>query len=120
MSVNRVYRKYRSTMPTPHGTLTVLEVQHARGHGKKPLVARFGGIELRWQKQVLLNDQPKAVFGTRSEMVQRLLAQVCELCGAMAKCEVHHIRFRLLDAIDADDARHWLREVPAVQTLLRM
>jgi group II intron reverse transcriptase/maturase len=92
MSVNRVYRKYRSTVPTPHGTLTVLEVQHARGQGKKPLVARFGGIELRWQKQARLNDQPTEVFGTRSEGVQRLLAQVCELCGTMAKCEVHHIR----------------------------
>jgi Type II intron maturase len=89
MRVNRVYRKYRSTVPTPHGTLTVLEVQHARGQGKKPLVARFGGMELRWQKQVLLNDQPTAVYGTRSEVVQRLLAQVCERCGAMAKCEVH-------------------------------
>jgi transposase len=28
--------------------------------------------------------------------------------------------FRLLDAIDADDTRHWLREVPAMQTLGRM
>jgi transposase len=28
--------------------------------------------------------------------------------------------FRLLDAIDADDARRWLREVPAVQTLRQM
>ena len=28
--------------------------------------------------------------------------------------------FRLLDAIDADDTRRWLREVPAVQTLRRM
>jgi len=67
-------------------------VQHARGQGKKPLVARFGGIEVRWQKQALLNDQSKEVFGTRSEVVQRLLAQVCELCGAMAKREGHHIR----------------------------
>lgn len=92
MSVNRVYRKYRGTVPTPHGTLTVLEVQHARGQGKKPLVARFGGIERRWQKQARLNDQPTEVFGARSEVVQRLLAQVCELCGTMAKCAVHHIR----------------------------
>jgi transposase len=28
--------------------------------------------------------------------------------------------FRLLDALDADDTRRWLREVPAVQTLRRM
>jgi group II intron reverse transcriptase/maturase len=91
-SVNRVYRTYGTTVPTPHGPLKVLEVQHARGPGKKPLVARFGGIELRWHKQAVLNDQPKEVFSTRSEVVQRLLAQMCEFCGAMAKCEVHHRR----------------------------
>ena len=28
----------------------------------------------------------------RRRLIQRLLAQVCELCGTMAKCEVHHIR----------------------------
>jgi group II intron reverse transcriptase/maturase len=91
-SVNRVYRKYRSLVPAPHGPLQVLEVQHARGQGKKPLVARFGGLELRWHKKAVLNDQPKDVFGTRSEVVQRLLAQVCERCGATDRCEVHHIR----------------------------
>ena len=31
-----------------------------------------------------------------SEVVQRLLAQTCELCGAQEQCEVHHIR-RLAD-----------------------
>jgi len=91
-SVNKVYRQYRTTVPTSHGTLKVLEVQHARGQGKPPLVARFGGIELRWQRQAILNDHPKEVFGSRSEVVQRLLAQVCELCGAKDTCEVHHIR----------------------------
>jgi retron-type reverse transcriptase len=35
LSINRVYRKYRSTVPTPHGRLTVLGGQHARGQGQK-------------------------------------------------------------------------------------
>ncbi|WP_442942202.1 HNH endonuclease [Nonomuraea sp. NBC_00507] len=30
--------------------------------------------------------------GHRSELVQRLLAEVCELCGSTDKIEVHHIR----------------------------
>src|SRR5437870_5519085 len=41
----------------------------ARVHGtvsqdmdRKPLVARFGGIELRWQKHTHLNDHPVEVF----------------------------------------------------------
>lgn len=91
-SVNRVYHKYQTTVPTAHGMLKVLEVRHARGQGKTPLVARFGGLELRWHKTALLDDQPKEVYGTRSEVVQRLLAQICELCGATARCEVHHLR----------------------------
>lgn len=92
ISVAQVYRKYRRIVPTPHGTHKVLEAVHERGKDKKPLVARFGGIELRWQKAAILNDKPKEVYGSRSEVVQRLLAQECELCGSTGKCEVHHVR----------------------------
>lgn len=92
VSVRKVFRKYKKTVETPHGTLKVLEVTHQRREGKKPLVARFGGIELRWQKQATLYDEPKEVYNGRSEIVQRLLAQECELCGSVDKCEVHHIR----------------------------
>ncbi len=91
ISVKAVFRKHQITVPTPHGTLKVLEVRHERGEGKKPLVAQFGGIELRWRKQIILNDQPKEVYGGRSEVVQRLLAEECEMCGSTESCEVHHI-----------------------------
>jgi hypothetical protein len=88
----QVYRKYQTTVTTPHGTHKVLEVTVPRGANKTPLVARFGGMELRWQKTAILNDRPKAVYSNRSEIEQRLLAQRCELCGAEEDCEVHHIR----------------------------
>lgn len=90
ISVTQVFRKYQRTVPTPHGTHKVLEATQER-KDKKPLVARYGGIELRWQKQVTLDDQPKKVYSGRSEIVQRLLAQECELCGSTDNCEVHHI-----------------------------
>jgi group II intron reverse transcriptase/maturase len=91
-SVKRIYRKYRKTVEVPHGTQKALEVIVDRGPKKKPLVARFGGIELRWQKHAILNDHPKEVFSGRSEVVQRLLAQKGELCGAVGTCQVHHVR----------------------------
>jgi hypothetical protein len=69
----------------------VLEVIVDRGPKKKPLVARFGGIELRWQKHAILDDHPKEVYSVRSEVVQRLLAQKCELCGTEGRCQVHHV-----------------------------
>ena len=52
----------------------------------------MGGIALRRKKYVKLNDQPKTVFSGRSELLQRLLADKCELCGSKENCEVHHIR----------------------------
>jgi group II intron reverse transcriptase/maturase len=91
-SAGKIFRKYKTTVKTAHGTLQVLEARHTRGGGKEPLVARFGGIALRRHKQAILNDEPKQVYGNRSEVVQRLLAQRCELCGATANCEVHHVR----------------------------
>ncbi len=92
ISVNQVFRKYQKTVATPHGAHKVLEVTVERGPDKKPLITRFGGIELRWQKYTILYDHPKEVFNGRSEVVQRLLAQVCELCGGTENCEVHHVR----------------------------
>jgi len=57
-SASRIRRKYRKTVDTLHGTHKVLEVVVDRGAKKKPLVARFGGIELRWQKDAILDDEP--------------------------------------------------------------
>ena len=87
----KMIQKYKTTLATPHGTLKVLEVKHER-ENKKPLIARFGGIELRWNKKAILNDQPPKVFNTRTEILQRLLREKCELCGSTKNCEVHHIR----------------------------
>ncbi len=92
-SVRQIYRKHRNTVTAPHGNLKVLEATYRRDDGKPPLVARFGGIELRWQKRAVLNDQAKEIYnGVRSELVQRLLAQECELCDATGNCQVHHVR----------------------------
>ncbi len=91
-TVNKVFRRYQNTIPTPHGHHKVIQVIVHRGGNKKPLETHFGGIELRWKEYVKLNDQPKAVYGRRSELLQRLLADECELCGSTEKCEVHHIR----------------------------
>jgi hypothetical protein len=91
-----MFHTHRATVATPHGPWRGLEVHHKRAEGKPPLIARFGGIALRWPRHGTLNEQPKAVYGQRSAVVPRLLAQTCELCGAQEQCAVHHIR-RLAD-----------------------
>jgi group II intron reverse transcriptase/maturase len=90
----RICRRYQKPYAVPHGTQKVLEVTVDRGEKKKPLVAHFGGIELRWQKHATLDDQPRMVYSSlRSEVVQRLLAQKCELCETEeGPFQVHHVR----------------------------
>jgi len=86
-------RKYKALVETPYGPLKCLELVIAR-EGKKPLVARFGGIPLRRQERAVLIDQPAYTprVKERNELIKRLLANKCELCGSTEDVEVHHIR----------------------------
>lgn len=90
--VTAMAHKYRSTTPTPYGPMKCLEGRVERA-GKKPLVAQFGGIPLRRQKKAILIDHNPVYLKThRNELLKRLLADTCELCGSQENCEVHHIR----------------------------
>ena len=63
-------------------------------------------IPLRWNRWVKINDAPtKPIWSGRSEVVERLLADTCELCGATDNIEVHHIR-KLKDLDRARPAVH--------------
>jgi hypothetical protein len=87
-----IYRRYRARLQTEQGTYTVLQVMVDRGPNKSPLTAHFGGVSLRWNKWVTVNDRAEPIWSKRSEVVERLMAQRCELCGATLDIEVHHIR----------------------------
>ena len=89
----KIYRRYGATIETPEGERKVLRVTIQRETPKKPLSTHFGGVSLRWNKWVGINDAPtKPVWSGRSEVVDRLLAQTCELCGSHESIEVHHVR----------------------------
>jgi hypothetical protein len=88
--------KYRATTETPYGNLSCVEIVVERANGKKPLVAQFGGIPLRRQEKAILTDLDPAYSQQRgrdrNELIKRLLADTCELCGSCTNIEVHHIR----------------------------
>jgi len=84
--------KYQTTTQTPEGkTLQCLEVRVER-EGKPPLIARFGGISLSRKPYAILIDKPYVHKNDRTEILKRLLADRCELCGSTKNVEVHHIR----------------------------
>ena len=92
-SCAKVFRRYKSTTQTAHGERVCLKVVKAQGEGKRPKVAQFGGIPLKRKRQAVLVDRTPQRYRTdRNELVKRLLADECELCGSTVDIEVHHIR----------------------------
>ena len=91
ISVHKVYEKYRAKIVVNGKEYTGLQASIPRKE-KPPLVATWGGIPLRWTIKATLQEQPTRLWAGRSELVQRLLAQVCEHCGGSKDVEVHHIR----------------------------
>lgn len=91
-SVRQVYREFQTDLLTMDGTRKVLLVKVDRGPEKRPLVAYFGGLSLKWNGWATVEETERTVWSGRTELEQRLLAQKCELCGRTDQIEVHHIR----------------------------
>ena len=114
-TARKMFRRYKSTVQTEHGERACLQVLVQRGNGKRPLVARFGGIPLKRNRQaVLVDQQPQRYRTERNELIQRLLADECELCGSTVNVEVHHIRaLRDLNAKGQGEKPKWVRVMAA-------
>jgi hypothetical protein len=106
LSNPQVYARFGTTWQTPDGPRKGLEVRVERD-GKRPLVARWGGISLRWHIDAVLDDRPPRTWNARTEVLERLLAETCELCGSHDRVQVHHVRHL------KDLQRHRGRPVPA-------
>jgi hypothetical protein len=94
-STTKMAKKYKTILNTENGQYKCFEVVVPR-EGKKPLVARFGGFPIRHQKRVVgINDnahEHTRFFKEQNELVKRLLAHQCEICGSEENCEVHHVK----------------------------
>lgn len=91
-SINKMLAKYKTTTTSTNGrTVPCLQVVVPR-EDKPPLGATWGGISLSYKKKTVIEDAPYQVYGGRTELIKRLLANKCELCGSEENIEVHHIR----------------------------
>jgi group II intron reverse transcriptase/maturase len=91
-SVVKMAAKHRAKIDTPHGLRNCFEARVERT-GKPPLVARFGGIPLKHNKDAVLTDHvPKRVTYPRKELTTRLLRRRCELCEQPGRVVIHQVR----------------------------
>ncbi|MGD9382297.1 MAG: reverse transcriptase domain-containing protein [Candidatus Thorarchaeota archaeon] len=61
--------------------------------GKKPLTAMFGRKPIQRQEVVPIVDEVQTLFISRNELLNRLLAEKCELCGRThVPLNGHHVK----------------------------
>lgn len=60
---------------------------------KEPLIAKFGAKPIHYDKNppYIKDEKPQPLAG-RTELIDRLLADKCELCGSTQEVKVHHVR----------------------------
>jgi hypothetical protein len=99
VSVKSIYRKYATRREVDGYSYKVLAVEIPSLQGN--LFAYWGGIPLKRMElgdgyitdRTMKDPLPTSV---RVDLIRRLQAKRCELCGANENCQVHHVR-KLVD-----------------------
>jgi hypothetical protein len=91
--VTEVFRRYKDTKfvnGQPYKTIAI-RVETKNGVRK----IEWGGMPLTREKSwksIINDEEPKPTWTTGGELVRRLQADECEMCGSTQQIEVHHIR----------------------------
>ena len=91
-STTKESKRLQATIKTSDGPRKCLQLIIQR-EKKKPLVATFGGLSLKRRKNPVIKDRVILPYvRMRSEIVERLLNDTCEVCGGKANIQMHHVR----------------------------
>ena len=115
LPVGKVYEKYGTTLMVQGKKYKVLQASVPR-EGKSPLVATWGGIPLKRNMKATLEERPSRLYDNQTELVQRLLAERCELCGSTKDVEVHHVQaMRKLHEYPGRSKPEWVKRMIALR-----
>ncbi len=90
-SAAKMAARHKAKVETSNGLRTCFEARKHR-EGKKDLVARFGGINLRQDRRAVIRDPaPAPAAYPRKELVKRLRRRECELCETGTTVAVHQV-----------------------------
>lgn len=117
VAVSKIYEKYKAELVVDGKRYKGLQVIVPKpDKSKKPLVATWGGVSLSWDIKADLEERPTRVWGGRSELEQRLLADFCELCGSDEGVEVHHVHaMRKLHEYPGRPKPEWVKRMIALK-----
>jgi group II intron reverse transcriptase/maturase len=92
-TVAKMAKQFTAKTINKNGIANCLQVVIER-ESKPALLARFGGESLKTEPFAVIEDIPLDldIAPPRNELLTRLLADQCEICGSRSNIEVHHIR----------------------------
>jgi group II intron reverse transcriptase/maturase len=89
-SVAWVYRTYKYKFETG---VTGFRLVIDRKPPKKPLTAKYGAKPIHYNRNPsYIKDEKAHPLSRRTELIDRLLADECELCSNTEEVQVHHVR----------------------------
>jgi hypothetical protein len=96
LSRRQVYEKYAAKRMAQGKEYRVLQTTVTTQNGKN-YTYYWGAIPLAVCRYLEpIEDQKQFYFRSRTDLIQRLEAKKCEVCGRETRCEVHHVK-RLAD-----------------------
>lgn len=95
LTARKVYQKYGRKIMVNGKGMKVLEYKYTTKSGKEGSVV-WGGFSLK-RRQIHMatgmeDTAAKGHYSERTDLINRLIANKCEVCGKEGECVVHHIR----------------------------
>lgn len=116
-TVNKIFHKYQTTHKTDGQSYKVLQTEVKR-ECKKPLVAYFGGFKLGYKRDAVIEDvlPTGKVYNIKSQLVERLLKDTCELCETKGAVEMHHVKkLKDLENSGRKEKPEWMKRMIAMR-----
>ena len=88
-SRSKIYAKYKRR--SDHGVKALIVEAHNPKNPDKPYRAQFGNKPIQVTFETILKDEKQEFYLGRNELVRRLLANTCELCGSTDRVASHHV-----------------------------
>jgi group II intron reverse transcriptase/maturase len=106
-SLSAIKKKYETFYNANGESIVGVSVER---EGKKPLVTAFGRKPIQRHRNII-RDEIQEVYIDRNGLIDRLLAETCELCGKEGlPVEGHHVR-KLKDLKKGKEKPEWVRKM---------
>jgi len=82
------------------------------------LVTYFEGFKLGFKKDAVIEDAllTGKIYNTKSQLIDRLLKDTCELCESSGNIEMHHVKkLRDLENNGRKEKPEWMKRMIAIR-----